>query len=118
MVTLGPFDVAFFEIGAYRSLKGQKEVHYTPEQAVKAHQAVRGKLMVPNGWGTFDLGLFSWYVPIERFVITANQSHIKYLTSKIGEVIIYGQMGDSEAWWKSFIKNTNSSREAWFSNLL
>jgi L-ascorbate metabolism protein UlaG (beta-lactamase superfamily) len=37
---LGPFDVTFFEIGAYSNLKGQMEVHYTPEQAVKAHQAV------------------------------------------------------------------------------
>ena len=32
---LGPFDVTFFEIGAYSNLKGQMEVYYTPEQAVK-----------------------------------------------------------------------------------
>jgi L-ascorbate metabolism protein UlaG (beta-lactamase superfamily) len=102
---LGPFDVTFFEIGAYSNLKGQMEVHYTPEQAVKAHQAVKGKLMVPSGWGTFDLGLFPWHEPIERFLIAANKSGIEYLTPKIGEVVIPGKVGGREAWWKPFINN-------------
>lgn len=39
---LGPFNVTFFDIGAYGEQKGWKEVHYTPEQAVKAHQAIKG----------------------------------------------------------------------------
>jgi len=99
---LGPFDVTFFEIGAYSNLKGQMEVHYTPEQAVKAHQAVRGKWMVPSGWGTFDLGLFPWYEPIERFVEAATKARIEYLTPGIGEVVNPGQEGGREAWWKPF----------------
>jgi L-ascorbate metabolism protein UlaG (beta-lactamase superfamily) len=103
---LGPFDVTFFEIGAYSNLKGQMEVHYDPEQAVKAHQAVRGKLMVPSGWGTFDLGLFSWYEPIERFLIAANQAGIGYLTPKIGEVVNPRRVSDSKSWWKPFINKT------------
>jgi L-ascorbate metabolism protein UlaG (beta-lactamase superfamily) len=100
---LGRFDVTFFEIGAYSNLKGQMEVHYTPEQAVKAHQAVRGKLIVPSGWGTFDLGLFPWHEPIERFLNAANQADINYLTPKIGEVVNPGKEGGHEAWWKSFV---------------
>ena len=100
---LGPFDLTFFEIGAYSDLKGQMEVHYTPEQAVKAHQAVRGKLMVPGGWGTFDLGLFAWYEPIERFQIEANRTGVDYLTPKIGEVVVPGEPGGQEQWWKPFI---------------
>jgi L-ascorbate metabolism protein UlaG (beta-lactamase superfamily) len=103
---LGPFDVTFFEIGAYSNLKGQMEVHYTPEQAVKAHQAVGGKLMVPSGWGTFDLGLFPWYEPIERFLIAANQDDINYLTPKIGEVVDPGKVGGRETWWKPFVNKT------------
>ena len=103
---LGPFDVTFFEIGAYSNLKGQMEVHYTPEQAVKAHQAVKGELIVPSGWGTFDLGLFPWYEPIERFVIAADQSGIDYLTPKIGEVVIPGKVGGGEVWWTPFIKKS------------
>ncbi|MBW2634232.1 MAG: MBL fold metallo-hydrolase [Deltaproteobacteria bacterium] len=100
---LGPFDVTFFEIGAYSKLKGQMEVHYSPEQAVKAHQAVSGKVMVPYGWGTFDLGLFPWFEPIERFLIAANQSGIDYLTPKIGELIKSGNEGGKNEWWKLFV---------------
>lgn len=100
---LGPFDLTFFEIGAYSNLKGQMEVHYTPEQAVKAHRAVRGKLMVPSGWGTFDLGLFAWYEPVERFLIEANRTGVDYLTPAIGEVIVPGEPGGREEWWVRFI---------------
>ena len=102
---LGPFDVTFFEIGAYGEIRGWKEVHYTPEEAVKAHQAVRGKLLVPSGWGTFDLGMFPWHEPIERLSTAANQAGVKYLTPKIGEVVIPGKIGGREVWWKSFIYN-------------
>ena len=79
------------------------EVHYNPEQAVKAHQAVRGKVIVPSGWGTFDLGLFPWYEPIERFVAAVNQSGIKHLTPKIGEVVNLGQASRRDEWWKPYI---------------
>ena len=103
---LGPFDVTFFEIGAYGEIRGWKEVHYTPEQAVKAHQAVRGKLMVPSGWGTFDLGMFPWYEPIEQLSIAAKQAGVDYLTPKIGEVVNPRKVGGREVWWKPFINNT------------
>ena len=103
---LGPFNVTFFEIGAYSNLKSQMEIHYSPEQAVKAHQAVNGKLMVPSGWGTFDLGLFPWHEPIERFLIAAKQVNVDYLTPKIGEVVNPGKVGGSEAWWKLFLNDT------------
>lgn len=100
---LGPFDLTFFEIGAYSDLKGQMEVHYTPEQAIKAHLAVRGKLIVPSGWGTFDLGLFPWYEPIERFLIEANRTSVDYMTPKLGEVVVLGKPGGRDNWWIPFI---------------
>ena len=100
---LGPFDLTFFEIGAYSDLKGQMEAHYTPEQAIKAHQAVRGKLMVPSGLGTFDLGLFPWYEPIERFLIEANRTSVDYITPKLGEVVVLGKPGGRDNWWDPFI---------------
>ena len=56
--------------------------------------------------GTFDLGLFPWHEPIERFQIEANQAGIDYLTPKIGEVVVPGKPGDREKWWKPFINKT------------
>ena len=70
---------------------------------MKAHSAVRGKLMVPSGWATFDLGMFPWHEPMERFVIAADKADIEYLTPKIGEVVNPGQEGGRKAWWKLFI---------------
>ena len=101
---LGPFGVTFFDIGAYGEQKGWKEVHYTPEEAVKAHRAVRGKLMVPSGWGTFDLALFRWHEPIERFLIAVKQADVNYLTPKIGEVVDPGKSSARETWWRVFIE--------------
>jgi L-ascorbate metabolism protein UlaG (beta-lactamase superfamily) len=103
---LGPFDFAFFEIGAYSNLKGQMEIHYSPEQAIKANQAVKGKTIIPYGWGTFDLGLFSWFEPIERLLVAANRSGIDYLTPKIGEIIRIGSIKGQEKWWRQFINKT------------
>lgn len=62
--------------------------------------------MVPSGWGTFDLGMFSWHESIERFLIAAKQVNVDYLTPKIGEVVNPGKVGGSEAWWKLFLNDT------------
>jgi len=103
---LGPFDVTFFEIGAYGEPKGWKEVHYTPEEVVKAHKAVKGKILVPSHWATFDLAMFQWHEPIERFVVAANREEITYLTPKIGERINPSHEGGKDLWWKPFVKKS------------
>lgn len=104
---LGPFHVTFFDIGAYGDQKGWKEVHYTPEQAVKAHQAIKGELMVPSGWATFNLALFPWHEPIRRFLIATKKTGIDYYTPKIGEVVNPDQLGKNNAWWEPFINKTH-----------
>ena len=100
---LGPFDVTFFEMGAYGKYKGWKEIHFTPEESVKAHQAVKGKIMVPSHWGTFDLAMFKWSEPIERYIKAADESQIQYLTPKIGERILLKGEGGKEKWWQEYM---------------
>ena len=56
---LGPFDVTFFDSGAYNYLWA--DVHLGPEQAVVAHQMVRGALLMPVHWGASYAG------PLGRF---------------------------------------------------
>lgn len=102
---LGPFDVTFFEMGAYGEPAGWKEVHCTPEEAVKAHKAVKGKLLIPSHWATFDLAMFKWYEPIERFVIAAVGSGIDFRTPRPGERINPSHHGGNEKWWRRFIEN-------------
>jgi len=101
---LGPFDVTFIEMGAYGKYPGWKEIHFTPEDAVKAHQALQGKVMIPSHWGTFDLAMFVWYEPIERFVAAADQAEIAFLTPQVGERINPGHVGGSSRWWREYIQ--------------
>jgi N-acyl-phosphatidylethanolamine-hydrolysing phospholipase D len=52
---LGPFDVTALSIGAYLPPEIMKSVHTTPEEAVRAHLDLRGRVMLGIHWGTFDL---------------------------------------------------------------
>ncbi len=61
---LGPFDLTLVEAGAYDAT--WTDVHLGPEQAVIAHQMVRGRVMMPVHWGLFDLGNHAWTEPMER----------------------------------------------------
>lgn len=66
---LGPFDLTLMETGAYNSM--WPDVHLGPEQAVLAHQLVRGRVMMPAHWGLFDLAMHSWTEPAERVIEAA-----------------------------------------------
>ena len=50
----GPFDMAFFKIGAYGPGAPWLDIHMSPEDAVRAHREVRARRMFPVYWGTFN----------------------------------------------------------------
>jgi len=52
---LGPFDFAAIPIGAYLPDVIMRVSHTTPEEALAALADVRGRILVPIHWGTFDL---------------------------------------------------------------
>lgn len=70
----GPFDVTLVESGAYN--ERWRDVHFGPEQAVIAHQLVRGRLMLPVHWGTFNLALHGWTEPGERVLAAAAKAGV------------------------------------------
>ncbi len=79
---LGPFDVTMIEVGAYDS--AWADVHPGPEQAVEAHQMLRGKLMLPVHWGTFNLAVPAWTEPAERLMAAAGAAGIDIAIPKPG----------------------------------
>lgn len=93
----GPFDLAFIKIAAYN--ENWPDVHLTPEQAVEAAGMLGAKALVPIHWGTFDLGLHSWYEPIERLVKAADRENGKIITPKMGEVVD-PENYESTHWWR------------------
>jgi L-ascorbate metabolism protein UlaG (beta-lactamase superfamily) len=71
------------EVGAYN--EGWPDIHMGPENATEAHLALRGKIMMPIHWGTFNLALHSWREPVERLQQVAKQKNITLFLPKPGE---------------------------------
>jgi len=60
---LGPFDLTVLPIGAYD--RRWPDVHLDPAEAVRAHQDLRGEVLLPVHWATFDLAFHEWAAPVE-----------------------------------------------------
>lgn len=95
---LGPFDLTLIESGAYNQLWA--DVHLGPEQAARAHQLVRGRVMLPVHWGLFDLALHGWTEPIERVLAAAQAANIRVVMPKPGGSVEPAlAAGKVDRWW-------------------
>jgi L-ascorbate metabolism protein UlaG (beta-lactamase superfamily) len=95
----GPFDTTFLKIGSYDET--WKQIHMTPEEAVQQHLDLRGGVLVPIHWATFDLALHPWFEPIERLLIAAKEKGVQFITPKIGQGIDTTRLPETEFWWRS-----------------
>jgi len=95
----GPFDMTFMECGAYNEL--WKPVHMFPEETVQAHMDLKGKLLHPIHWGTFNLALHPWYEPMQRLIKAAQSNHIPVATPIAGQSIRYGTDDRGSLWWEA-----------------
>ena len=79
----GPFDLTMLEIGAYG--KNWPDIHMGPDNASNAHLALKGKLMMPIHWGTFNLALHAWDEPIKRLLDYAKTKNIDLFAPEPGK---------------------------------
>jgi L-ascorbate metabolism protein UlaG (beta-lactamase superfamily) len=93
----GPFDLTFIKIGAYGET--WPDIHLTPEQAVDAHTKLRGNLLLPIHWGTFNLAFHAWDEPAER-VVTAARAGTRLIMPKPGESVEPSTAQPVEPWWR------------------
>jgi L-ascorbate metabolism protein UlaG (beta-lactamase superfamily) len=96
--TYGPFDMTFIECGAYG--EGWPKVHMFPEQTAQAHLDLKGNVLHPIHWGTFNLALHPWYEPMERLTAAANLNQIEIATPVVGETTVYDMKIPTARWWK------------------
>ena len=94
---LGPFDLTMVESGAYDA--AWADVHMGPEQAVQAHKDLRGRLMMPVHWGTFDLALHNWTEPVERVLVAAKQAGVEVAIPRPGETLDASNPSALVRWW-------------------
>jgi len=99
---LGPFDVTFLKIGAYSDKGTWRALHMTPEEAGQQHLDLRGQLLVPLHWATFDMALHPWYEPIERLLTFSEQEFITLITPELGEIINLRGKSNTEHWWLKY----------------
>ena len=80
----GPFDLTMLEVGAYN--ESWPDIHMGPDNATNAHLALKGRVMMPIHWGTFNLSLHSWREPVELSMKYAQKKNIKLFLPKPGAV--------------------------------
>jgi len=97
--TFGPFDLTMLEIGAYG--KYWPDIHMGPDHAANAHLALKGKLMMPIHWGTFNLSTHAWFEPIEKLEEFAGEKKIKLFVPEPGKPTEVTGPLNSE-WWVPF----------------
>ena len=105
---LGPFDLTLIESGQYDA--DWPDWHLGPEQAVLAHQRVRGQLMMPVHWGLFALAHHGWTEPVERVLAAAACQHVSVLTPQPGQSVEPQQQASASRWWPAQPWHTAAER--------
>jgi len=101
---LGPFDVTMMESGEYG--RWWSDWHLGPEQAVRAHQLVRGRVLIPAHWGLFTLAYHAWTEPIDRALAAADRAGVTAAAPRPGQSIEPQALPPLEHWWPQLPGNT------------
>jgi L-ascorbate metabolism protein UlaG (beta-lactamase superfamily) len=94
---LGPFDLTMIEIGQYD--RAWPDWHMGPEQAVRAHQMVHGRVFLPVHWAAISLAAHAWTEPIERAVAAARLAGVTLLTPRPGASVQPSDPPPPQRWW-------------------
>lgn len=93
----GPFDLTLIKIGAYGET--WPEIHVNPEEAFRAHQAVKGQVMLPVHWGTFNLAFHNWNEPPER-LLKAAAGQATIVIPRPGQMVEPDHLPQQDFWWR------------------
>jgi L-ascorbate metabolism protein UlaG (beta-lactamase superfamily) len=93
----GPFDVSLIESGQYDAQ--WPDWHLGPEQAMKVHEEVRGKVLIPVHWGLIKLAHHAWTEPPERILAAAKCSHAEVLVPEPGQAVEPTTNPNIARWW-------------------
>ncbi|WP_431948698.1 MBL fold metallo-hydrolase [Actinacidiphila sp. bgisy167] len=94
----GPFDATMVQIGAYSEF--WPDIHMTPEEGVRAHQDLRGEVMLPIHWGTFNLAPHPWEEPAEGTATAALAAGARIAVPRPGEPFEPANGLPLVPWWR------------------
>lgn len=94
---LGPFDLTMIEVGQYG--QAWPDWHLGPEQAVRAHRMVKGRVMLPVHWGLFALAYHGWTEPVERALAAAATDSATLIAPRPGQSVEPTVPQAITRWW-------------------
>lgn len=95
----GPFDVTLIQIGAYD--QAWQDIHMFPEDAVSAHLDLRGGLLLPVHWATFNLAVHDWSEPVDRLWAEAKARDVRLVVPRPGERVVVDDPIPVDGWWQA-----------------
>ena len=96
----GPFDLTLMSLGAYAPT--WPLIHMTPEELVQAHVDLKGELLVPVHWATFNLAFHGWNEPAIRMAAAARRVGARFSVPRPGQQVEPAGLrvdADEEEWW-------------------
>jgi L-ascorbate metabolism protein UlaG (beta-lactamase superfamily) len=94
----GPFVLTLIKIGACD--RTWQDIHMSPEEAVRAHVDLGGRLLLPVHWGTFNLAFHAWNAPAEEAVAAAIARGVNIAVPRPGERVEPSAPPPLETWWR------------------
>ena len=95
----GPFDATLMSAGAYSP--AWPAVHMFPEELVQAHQDLRGGLLIPVHWGTFNLAFHDWNDPVRRISAESARRGITVAVPRPGQSVEPSSPPSDDPWWRA-----------------
>ena len=95
----GPFDLSLIKIGAYDEM--WPDIHLTPEDAVRVHALVKGGLLLPIHWGTFNLAFHAWDEPPERLLKALEGQEVRVTIPRPGQSVEPAATPELTPWWRN-----------------
>jgi L-ascorbate metabolism protein UlaG (beta-lactamase superfamily) len=79
-------------------------IHMTPEEIVQAQRDLRGELLLPIHWATFNLAFHAWNEPALRMAADARAKGVRFTIPRPGEMTEPARLleagSEPAEWWK------------------
>jgi L-ascorbate metabolism protein UlaG (beta-lactamase superfamily) len=102
---LGPFDLTLLPIGAYND--AWHAIHMDPEEAVRAHGDLGGRVLLPIHWATFNLAFHRWAEPVQRLLAAAGRVRAQVVVPLPGQRIDVLDPPELDDWWTAVGSSTD-----------
>jgi L-ascorbate metabolism protein UlaG (beta-lactamase superfamily) len=93
----GPFDLTLLPVGAYND--AWHAIHMDPEEAMRAHGDLGGRVLLPIHWATFNLAFHRWPEPVQRLLAAAERTGAHVVVPRPGARIDVLDPPELEDWW-------------------